>query len=291
VLAALDILLIATNSAIYDYLLTLHIEIELIWFARWTYTKTLFLIMRYTALVGSLILLHNQLFPDVSVEMCKTMYPMGAYMVLVVIFLAQVMIAIRTWAVWRRSRILGVGLGALLLGILIFSCIRTSKFFTTVEYAPPLYPGYRGCFITKASGEILWPDYVYTTVVEATVLILMAVSAFRSYRNGKSSELSHVVHRDGIMFYVFLLCITATSMTMKIVATSDMKFMIDPLMNAMYPVLVARIVFNIRTVGSSGQLIELHTGYHESLAVAMPLQVMFVGDRTESTDYDILAQP
>ena len=37
---------------LYDWVLTLHLEIKLIWFSRWSYTKVLFLLLRYMTFVS-----------------------------------------------------------------------------------------------------------------------------------------------------------------------------------------------------------------------------------------------
>jgi len=60
---------------IYDYLLTLDREINLIWFSPWTYTKVLFLLVRYLTFVDTFLLLHFQLFPNVSAHNCRMSYP------------------------------------------------------------------------------------------------------------------------------------------------------------------------------------------------------------------------
>jgi len=118
------------------------------------------------------------------------------------------------------------------------------------------------------------------TVSSAIILALMGYSAFRLYRLGNNNELSHVVHRDGVLFYFYLLCLVATSMIVKIAAPLDMRFLIDPFVDSLYPVFVARIVLNIRQAANEGLLTELHTGYQESvISFAVPLQVVtFVSD-------------
>jgi len=123
----------AAALLIYDYFLTLRLEAEFIWFSRWTYTKVLLLVVRYASLVSTILLLHNKLFPDIPIEGCKTIPPLSAWAVTIQLFLTDVVIAIRTWAVWNKHRIVGVVLVALSLGNLVFSCVKTSRFLATVE--------------------------------------------------------------------------------------------------------------------------------------------------------------
>jgi len=74
-----------------------------------------------------------------------------------------------------------------------------------MEYAPAPYVGYRGCFVTHVS-NVLWASCASLTVVDTIVLLLIVTSALRAYKTGGHGELSHVIHRDGVLFYVYLLC-------------------------------------------------------------------------------------
>jgi len=241
-------------------------------------------VIRYASLGSSVLLLHNQLFPDVQVRVCKIIFPVTAWEVVIQLFLTDVVIAIRTWAVWNRNRMVGITLGGLSVGFLGFSGIMTSRFLATIEYAPPPFPGYGGCFIIKADTEGLWPIYVFMTVSSATVLALMGLSAFVSPHLGNSNQLAHVVHRDGILFYFYLLVLIASAMSVKIAAPDDMKFLMDPLVNSLYPIFIVRIVLNIRQTANRGLQTEIHTGYHESsISFAVPLHAVTFASDAEHT--------
>jgi hypothetical protein len=96
----------------------------------------------------------------------------------------EVVLCIRTWAVWNKSRIIGIGLAILILGDLIVQCFLVNKFVVSMECAffgchllslfdhdtctdsPSLYPGFRGCFVTHAN-RALWTNYTLLTIVDA----------------------------------------------------------------------------------------------------------------------------
>ena len=59
---------------IYDYFLTLHLEIKFVWLSQWTYTKVLFLLIRYMAFTGAFLFMISELHltkvtPDVVKQM------------------------------------------------------------------------------------------------------------------------------------------------------------------------------------------------------------------------------
>jgi len=263
----------AAALLIYDYLLTVHLEVKFIWFSHWGYTKILFLLIRYMAFADTFIVLHNQLFYDVPESTCKVTWPVAAWLLVWKMIFAEAVLAIRTWAVWRRNKVVGAVLAAVTVGNIVAQCILVVRFINSMQYAPTPYPGFQGCFLTGVS-RILAANYASLTGLQAIVLGLMGLSAFRSYRVGHTNELSLVIHRDGILFYVYLLLITAANVVVITVSSLETMTMLSSLEDVLYSVLTARIVLNIRDVGRRGQETELHTGYGESRTQTMPLRFL-----------------
>ena len=95
----------------------------------------------------------------------------------------EAILAIRTWAVWNRSKSIGIGLVALLIASLVLQCIFAHIFVLSIECmsvyigcdyptkkcsvdrSPP-YLGFRRCFITNAD-RIVWVCYSSATIVRA----------------------------------------------------------------------------------------------------------------------------
>ena len=103
---------------------------------------------------------------------------------------SEVVVGIRTWAVWNRRRIIGIIIVVLFIVNVVWSCIRSHAFYRSVQCAfidlnvitlidcfnrlrcvdgPPPYPGFRGCFITQVNAESLWSVYVVMTVFDASM--------------------------------------------------------------------------------------------------------------------------
>jgi len=254
---------------LWDYILTLHLEIKLVWFSRWSYTKVLFLLVRYMSFVSVFLTISDMTFPNLSVETCRNTLPVEPWFLLLGIFFSEVILAIRTWAVWRQNTLVGIGLAVLTVAHLVVECVVLSKYVPTLTFAPPPYPGFRGCLITNADG-LLWINYTAIAVVEAVVLTLMVISAYRTYKRGGNGKLSHIIHRDGIQLYAYLLCISVTNVViMKALPFAD-TILLSFLQEVLYPVLTTRIVLNIRDVGTQGIETELHTAHRETLKFASP---------------------
>jgi len=252
---------------IYDYALTLLLEIKFIWLSQWTYTKILFLLIRYMAFTDVFLFIFCQISPDISAETCNVMFPAATWLVILQIFFSEVILSIRTWAIWNRNKVVGIGLAAITITHLVFQCILTSSFAHSLHFDPPPYPGYRGCFLTKVP-DSLWPNYAVAVAVNTVVLAPVIISAFRSYRRGNVSVLSRVIHRDGVLSYMYLLCITAGNLIATTILPVDMMTLLIPLLDIHYAVLTTRVVLNIREASNRGGQTELH--YIDSDSFATP---------------------
>jgi len=254
----------------YDYLLTLHLEIKLVWLSRWSYTKILFLLIRYSSFAYVILGIYGQVSPDISVKSCKVVYPLGYWLVLLHLFFAEFILAIRTWVIWKQNRSIGFLLSAVICALVIVSCISVGKTFKLIKYIPPPYPGYKGCFaMIDGTQKLLWESYLTLTIFQAIVLALLLISAFRTYRRGDDGKLSYVIHRDGIMFYVYLFCISAATMFLTFASSASIAALLVSHVNALYTVFTTRIILNIRDEGNQGLQTEVHTDYSGTLEFAI----------------------
>jgi len=117
---------------------------------------------------------------------------------------AECVFAIMTFAAWKMNKVIGVGLLILMFG---YTAIQGYLLYELIV-AIFINTGTNVLTVTNHSGYVvtMWREYTGLAVVEFIVLALMAISAFRSYALWKTSLLWHVVHRDCILFYAYLLC-------------------------------------------------------------------------------------
>jgi len=256
----------------YDYILTLHLEVKLIWLSPWTSTKVLFLIVRYFGLVAAVLYPVGKLIVDINVETCKVMYPAAIWIVTLKVIVSEIIQCIRTWAVWRRNKAVGSGLAILMIILFVSQCILVNRFVRSIEFAPPPFAEFNGCFVTKTRPD-LWLCYVLITVAEFVIFALMVISAFKSYRKGFTGELSRVIHMDGILFYLYLVSLTTAYFATIFVVPADIINLLTPLQDSLYTVLTTRMVFNIRQVNVRGLQTESPPiGHDESLVFAVPVR-------------------
>lgn len=209
--------------------------------------------------------------------MCSTLIHVESWLVISKTQIAEVVLSIRTWAVWKRDRRIGALFVFLLLANVPVQSVLVARFTHSLAYLPPPYQGFRGCLLTHAS-RVIWANYAAFTLIEAIALGFMVVSAYRSYRAGSAGELVRVIHRDGILYYIYLLIIGLANVIVTIALPVTGINLLTGLEDVLFSVLTTRIVLNIREVASRELQMELHAAYTEPVA-AIPLR-----DRHLATD-------
>jgi len=156
----------------------MHLEIKYIWFSRRSYTKILFLLIRYMAFVNIFLLIHGRSFIEVQVGVCEVMYTISSCSMLFKVTLAETVLCLRTWAIWNRDKVVGMVLVVTMMAHFAIQCFLQSKTIRSMKFSPPPYTEFGGCHVT-ATSRSLWGQFASLFVVETVVLSLVAISAFR----------------------------------------------------------------------------------------------------------------
>ncbi|EDR07357.1 uncharacterized protein LACBIDRAFT_327790 [Laccaria bicolor S238N-H82] len=220
-----------TALMIYDYLLNVNREIQMIWRSPWSYTKVLYFIVRYLPFLAFFLFLWIQVIRGVTRASCEWVFP-------VVVFIMM----IRTWAVWHRDKRVGILFAALCCLYVGLATVGNVRFIRSLVLAEPPIPGFRGCFVTAAENS-LTNDYIMLVVME-------------SPQTGSVNRLTAIIYRDGILFYLYLLVRSFFSTLFNGVMTLrpqlDLHVAFVPHCMALYSGLTSRVVLNIREVAYAG---------------------------------------
>lgn len=257
----------------YDLILTLHLEVTLVWFSPWNYTKVLYLLTRYLPLVGLWFAMYDQLWLNPTVEFCVWSFPFSTWLGGISVIVAECILMIRTWAIWRQNRYVGY-LTLSLMCMLGISMYWIADFLKSIQVAPPPFVPFRGCFIVAANGS-LYVSFTIMAVVDGIVLVLMLISGYRAYKSSNVHELSNIVHRDAIQFYIYLMVCTTAS-TCVVQYDQPLLALLLGVQISFYSVLTCRVILNMRSVQllrhSTEVLTDLHsTGGHVLEPIAFAL--------------------
>ncbi|KAF9650130.1 hypothetical protein BDM02DRAFT_1515285 [Thelephora ganbajun] len=235
---------------LYDWVLILPQEIKYIWRASWKYTKVLYILTRYLPFAGLGLMLRNQFASDPTPDSCRRTLRAVCWTSVVGMDLAEIVLAVRTYAVWNEDKRVGVGLAILLTLCQIPNGIIAEKFIGGIGFIQNPYPGiYRGCVAISAT-KIVFANWVVFTVLEGVVLILMVISALRTYRKHKSNFLS-VIYMDGIRFYLYMFCVTVVNILIILILPIDFIGVGSSIEIVLHSNLACRLVVGLREASRS----------------------------------------
>jgi len=250
---------------IYDYFLTFDSEVSLVWPAPWGLGKILFLLTRYLPRIDTAIVLYHNLKPRLNPGACVLAYKGTGWMFVFDIAIAEVIMSLRTWAIWNKDRRVGIGLAILFCSMLTAACVLFSPFVKSLTFAPAPNPAIVGCFMTGGN-HMLSAVYVLLTVFETSIFILTLLKGARirtpcekqsnvlvnfkcriALRYGRASYVAATLYRDGIIYYFYLFVITisnivALSMAPPVYATGILSLF----QRGMHSLLAVRIILHLR---------------------------------------------
>jgi len=187
---------------LYDWALTLSVEVRYIWQARWTVVKALFLINRYfipfTIAFG--IYGWSGQATWISVDSCKIYVLVDAYTMLAFFCSLHWMVAMRAWALWSRTLTTGLVIWGSFFLYLGSTVAITAKALLT--YKPTPVFGTNVCY-----GDLpnyLWTIWLPSIVFETVIFGITALKAVQHSKKRVETPILTVLYRDGFLYFIFI---------------------------------------------------------------------------------------
>ncbi|KAF5342480.1 hypothetical protein D9611_001262 [Ephemerocybe angulata] len=263
---------------VYDILITFDEEYRSIWTGRMGITKILYLFARYSTIfeVGVVLwgtsyectstairpahsvtsnshsILQSKLYLETGTGDAKSLlistyvstwfYIRGLFVI--GLGFGEMIMSMRTWAVWKRSKKLGIFLLIFWPVCWIAGFVIAGLFAKTVKFDPSPMSQFKGCFVTEAS-PILFIAFVILLLYDTVNLVLISIPAYNSCeaktaklystrcllisapplcpdRRGGTSQLVRSVYTDGIVYYVYLFALSALNIIVIVKMPTDL---------------------------------------------------------------------
>lgn len=231
---------------IYDYFLTMGLEVELVWGSRWGFMKALYIVQRYIPFVDSVALCFTHQFGNkISPAMCRIVETWRGWTMIAGFSLSELVLTLHAWAVWKKDRRLGVFLLFVFISSVAASFVVTAFFFRGVQFGERPYPEFFGCFVT-GSNRIVYLNWVILMFYEAVILVLMIVPGIAAYRQGGDVALHDVIYRNGIMAYVYLFILSTINVIVVISLPESYLDMLSSVEHVLHSMLTSRVLLRIR---------------------------------------------
>ncbi|KAF9443566.1 hypothetical protein P691DRAFT_778802 [Macrolepiota fuliginosa MF-IS2] len=231
---------------IFDWLLTFEMEVSHIWQAPWNRMKVLYILSRYMPFIdvtAATLFMSGGVLP---VETCEKIYQCAGVMFCIGDAIADLIFTLRTWVVWGKSKSLGTGLAAFYVVIWVVA-IPTPfvLYLRTIVYAPSPAPHILGC-LSQSVGLLFSVSFAGSMLFNLVMLLLMIIRAISWYRLGAKSDLTRMIYRDGIIYYVYTFIFSTLNFLVILKFPKDYTDLLFTMDRVLHSVLSCRVVLHIR---------------------------------------------
>ncbi|TDL17742.1 hypothetical protein BD410DRAFT_831333 [Rickenella mellea] len=230
--------------AVWDYFILLPDEVALIWPSRWTVSKCLFFMNRYSVFIDPFMLIYVLMIGR-DEHSCSINVQIQAYLRFFGAKICQLILIWRTYAVWgcKLDKAVII-LSFLYLGMNGPEFWAAHKYITGLQLV--IIPGVPGCVVVSTNRWVWWP-IMQLMIVESVLIILLAFRAFQHVRIGRTSLIS-VMYYDGLLYYICIQVSLIANLVVVLVTTIALKSFLLCLQRVLQSVLCTRIMLHIRRV-------------------------------------------
>lgn len=233
----------AYSLLVWDWLLNLDEEYELIYRGRWTPAKVAFLVSRYYPLVSYPVVIWVQGF-DHDRNLCGRIFTVPMFLVLPNIVSAELILILRTYAFAGGSKLILCFLLACLAGAL------TYQIWVAISQAA-LVPVGNSCFpVNRGTKSYLGGYFLSTFILDSIITLIFALCALRiiRLRLTAATHLTQLLLREGFTYFILISAVNLVNAAFNLQSHASLATGAVPLSLLFSNVLTCRLVLNLRKV-------------------------------------------
>ncbi|KAJ7507383.1 hypothetical protein B0H11DRAFT_1971517 [Mycena galericulata] len=232
---------------LFDYSVTMDLEMSLMWSSKWSLSKFLFFLSRYSPLFDVPVLLYYSMMPNLSFELCSQLHAAASWGTIFGIAVAEAILILRTYALSGRKRSVLIFFTTVWTIAILSSIVLLELFLRSVIYGPPPSPDVPGCFLVD--GDVVFASVPFVLVL-LNDTIIMAYTLWIGLRNYRHSRnpLILALYRDGIKYYIFLSIISLINVATLLQAPKPMAQLFNTFLRVVHSVLSTRILLHVRNI-------------------------------------------
>ncbi|KAF8878161.1 hypothetical protein CPB84DRAFT_350371 [Gymnopilus junonius] len=227
-------------------MLTLRMEVDLVWSSKWNFMKVLYFLQRYLPFIDTVgLVLCHQLRMNISVSACRRVYYASGYIIVIGFILSEMILTLRAWAVCHCDLRLMIFLPVLFTAFWSADFAFITLFLRSLKLAPKPYPGFSGCFVVQAN-DMLILCWAVLMAWDAITLLIMTIVGYKAYKTGGRTALLDVVYRDGMIYYFYIFSLSAINIIVVKTLPPEYENLLTSTERCLHSVLTSRVLLNIR---------------------------------------------
>ncbi|KAF8839976.1 hypothetical protein BDN67DRAFT_969216 [Paxillus ammoniavirescens] len=238
---------------LWDHLLTFQDEVQLIWQAKLSVPKVLFLFNRYAVPIAMIV--QTQGFSgighaELSSTFCKAWFAIAVFIGMTSIAVSNFLVLLRLWALWDRSPQLMLWTLSLFILTQMVSLAFTGYVIHTSIPTLISAPILDGCTLnSKPPFAMLWSPGI---AFEVMVFVTTFWNACDRPRQ-RDVQMAKVLYRDGCVYFLGLFVLRLVNLVLSIVAPLSLMFLGLFFIWSISNITLTRLILNLRRVSDRAE--------------------------------------
>ncbi|KAF8999610.1 hypothetical protein BDQ17DRAFT_1360692 [Cyathus striatus] len=235
---------------VFEHLITLDKEVTYIWgSSHWSVVKVLYVFVRYSTYVDATLNIVVQCFPSLSSKTCKSIYYAIIWFLVTGMTAAEIILTLRVWAVWQKTKIITIVLTLYFIGTLVPVWVNDGILGRSLTFNLQDLLHVGGCLATSGRIALEASTWGLLLAYDTIMMLLMLPPAYDAFRRGGKSTMASTVIRDGIIYYIYLFVVSLVNMVVLLKLSPDYFSLLAILGRVIHSALSCRVVLNIREQG------------------------------------------
>ncbi|KAA1472317.1 hypothetical protein DENSPDRAFT_838550 [Dentipellis sp. KUC8613] len=233
---------------VYDTAVLMDQEVELIWSTKVNVVQIFYFISRYSPYLDTVLNIYDYLAPNPNPRTCYITYSIGSVLTAVGIAFSEMILIIRTYALFKRSRKFLYIFGPLWIAACSIAVWSVSDFVKSIVFERRPEPQIPGCYMAVVS-PIVFVCFATLLIIETIIVICTIWKGVTLLREVKSSPFMRAFYRDSILFYFAIFPLTIGNVVVFLTAPTELLDLFDTLTRVFHSLLCCRIILHLRAAG------------------------------------------
>ncbi|KLO12405.1 hypothetical protein SCHPADRAFT_418921 [Schizopora paradoxa] len=234
---------------VYDVVINLTCEIELIWMCRWSLGKIIYILARYCGFVDAVVILYYSFSANLTTESCHMPFVIAVWCITFGIEICHCVLIVRTFVIWERNMLVLAYTCLFQLTGIVVKVIVISRMIKKVTFTPSLMPSLCACIPSLGTDTVLIV-FCIDVVFEFQILILSLYKGFFRWKL-LSTPLARTLYRDGFIYFAVLFCISVTNTFVnRLLFSTPYSMIVIIIQRVFHSILASRIIINLRSAVS-----------------------------------------
>ncbi|PAV15067.1 hypothetical protein PNOK_0962000 [Pyrrhoderma noxium] len=226
---------------VFDWFLTIDEEISLVWPSGWALPKILYFLNRYPVFVDPILLIYTLGYGSDS-NICVTLFRIEGAFTAFGFITAQIILGMRTWAIWERRLGITVYIVSTFLAALFVDLFFLVKYLRGVSYLTTNPLG--GCLL-QFDNRIVFVCFCVVIFTETSMLLLLVLKAHQHFQISKSTLMVRMFN-DGVVYFSYILLTSIANLVTILVAPISLHIMFIIIQRAFHSIFCSRVLLHIR---------------------------------------------